>query len=277
MRLIKKLSLVFLTMILVLSFTGTVFANGSDIDGHWAENKIRTWLDDGTIEGYPDNTFRPDKYMTRAEFITLINNVFDYRDSEENFFKDVDPLAWYAQEVSRAIFQNYISGYEDGTFRPSNLISRQEAAVIIAKILQLEASDSSDWLSKFADEQDIPQWSRGAINALVGKKIMNGYSDGTIKPNNYITRAEVVVILQQAIKGVVDGQDPIVDEETSDENKLPSIKSLSGSNGIVEMQFSSDVVDLTLDDFEISAKLDGETYQLNNLIFNAEKTPLVSP
>lgn len=82
----------------------TAFA-ANDITGHWAEETIKSWLNNGYVSGYPDGTFRPEGYVTRAEFVTMVNNLFGYTDKAELNLTDVNPGDWYYEEVQKHMVQ----------------------------------------------------------------------------------------------------------------------------------------------------------------------------
>jgi hypothetical protein len=168
----------------------------SDINNHWANNQILDWIYNGYIKGYLDRTFKPDNIITRAEFITLVNNAFGYVEKAEINYKDVSSEDWYAEEIQIAKKAGYITGYSDGTIKPNNPITRQEAAVIILRIKKLTAN--SNGADEFRDASDIPDWSKGAIGAGAEAKILTGYPDNTFRPDNLILRAESVVALSKA-------------------------------------------------------------------------------
>ena len=184
----------------VLTFTPRVAAapQFTDLDNHWAAGQIRSMVDQGIATGYPDNTFKPDNQVTRAEFVTLVNKAFQFTGSAEINYPDVGTGDWFAPEISKAKAAGYVGGYDDGTIRPLNDISRQEAAAIIVKAARLESGQEQE-LAKFQDAADIPAWSKGALAALVSQGYMGGYPDGTIKAVQTISRAEAVVILAKAI------------------------------------------------------------------------------
>ena len=169
----------------------------SDIQNHWAADQIKTMVDQGITTGYPDNTFRPDKQVTRAEFVTLVNKTFQFTTTADINYPDVKTSDWFAPEIAKAKSAGYLSGYADGTIKPKNNLSLQEAAVIIAQAAKL-ASGSDQELAKFTDAASIPAWSKGSVAALVSKAYIGGYPDGTFKPTKTITRAEAVVILAKA-------------------------------------------------------------------------------
>lgn len=166
-----------------------------DIGGHWAEKQIKDWNEKGFIKGYSDNTFKPNNTITRAEFITLVNNVFGYKEKAELSFTDIKSSDWYFSEIAKAIEAGYVKGYADGTIKPNNEISRQEVAMVISNIMRLEMDENSAEISKLKDNKAIQVWSKGAIGAVLEKGYMKGYTDQTFKTGNPITRAEATVAL----------------------------------------------------------------------------------
>lgn len=194
----KNISAVVLAVMLVFSLVQPVLAQTTvpgDTKGHWAEPVIRQWMANGWINGYPDGTFQPDRTITRAETAALINRAFGIEPAGESPFRDVQASDWYFKDVAAAAAEGYIRGYEDNTFRPHNPITRQELAVIISRLLKL-----SDGTSDFADQDDIAGWSKGAVGAAVEKGIISGYPDNTFRPSRNATRAEVVTVLDRALK-----------------------------------------------------------------------------
>lgn len=199
MRIKRYLNTLFIIMFVACSLLGNtsqVIAGPklTDIDNHWAAMQIKSMIDGGIINGYPDNTFKPDHEITRAEFVTMVNKAYRFTATTEINYPDVDKAHWFAAEISKAKAAGYLSGYADGTMKPGNTITRQEAAVIIAKASKID-SGSEQELAKFKDLADIPAWSRGALAALTAKGYIGGYPDGTIKAARIITRAEAAVLL----------------------------------------------------------------------------------
>lgn len=171
----------------------------SDIAGHWAEKQINGWIDKGLVKGYPGGSFKPDYSITRAEFITLVNKSFGITESAPVHFADVSSTDWFFKDVCKAMTAGYISGYEDGTLKPDNEISRQEVAVILSRLLKLKTTENTNAVSRFKDLESIPQWSNGPVNAVVANGYMAGYPDQTYKPERFITRAEAIVTLDRAL------------------------------------------------------------------------------
>ena len=172
-------------------------AQTSDISNHWAKDNIQSWVDKGLIKGYEDGTFRPDRNISRAEFITLVNGAFGYIEVATINYTDVKADAWYANAIVKAKAAGYISGYPDGTMKPDNPISREEAATIVMKINKLEANPSA--ANTFTDSA-LLSWSKGAVGAVFAAGIMEGYPDGNFGSQKLIKRGEATISLDRAMK-----------------------------------------------------------------------------
>ncbi|MCC5910450.1 MAG: S-layer homology domain-containing protein, partial [Clostridiaceae bacterium] len=184
----------FIMLITMMPFFA--FGEASDLQGHWASDIIKEWMQDGLVNGYPDGSFRPDNPMTRAELMVLTNKVFEFSEQASISFKDVKEEDWFYTTIKQGIAAGYISGYPDNTIRPNNPISRQEAAIILARVMELPVETTG--VKNFNDVSSIPSWSKGYISAVVSSGYMRGYPDGEFKPTEAITRAEVLVVLNNA-------------------------------------------------------------------------------
>ncbi|SHE28168.1 S-layer homology domain-containing protein [Desulfofundulus australicus DSM 11792] len=197
----SRLLAVTLVFSLLLALAGVAYAGFSDLNGHWAQKQVEEWADKGLVRGYQDGTFRPNNAVTRAEFVALVNRAMEVEGSgAEVSFKDVKSGDWFFNDVAAAVSAGYVGGYEDGTFRPNQPITRQEAASIIGRLLNLGSGDASV-LAKFKDAGQIGSWARGSVAAVVAEGLMGGYADGTFGPARSITRAETVVVLDRAVSG----------------------------------------------------------------------------
>ncbi|GAA0133758.1 hypothetical protein YSY43_05980 [Paenibacillus sp. YSY-4.3] len=167
----------------------------SDIQGHWAETQLNSWISQGLIKGYTDGTLKPNNVITRGEFMALVNRSFQIYKTSSISFKDLKTSDWVYTDVQKAIEAGYIMGYEDQTIRSSAPLSRQEAAVIVAQLLNLPDEELAS--NVFKDASTIASWSKGAVGAAASKNIVSGYVDRTFKPKANITRAEAVVMLEK--------------------------------------------------------------------------------
>ena len=171
----------------------------SDIAGHWAESVITQWQSKGLIQGYADGTFKPNNTITRAEFVTLMNNAKGFWSEGSINFSDVKSGNWFYSAVAKAVAAGYVKGYSDGSFKPNSTITRAEAAVMIANAARLSANEAGAY--RFTDVGSIPAWARGSVGAVVAAGYMTGYPDGSFNANASISRAEAVSSLNRMISG----------------------------------------------------------------------------
>lgn len=171
----------------------------SDIAGHWAESVITQWQSKGLIQGYEDGTFKPGNTITRAEFVTLMNNAKGFWSEGSINFSDVKNGSWFYSAVARAVAAGYVKGYSDGSFKPGNTITRAEAAMMIANTAKLSANEAGAY--RFTDIGSIPAWARGSVGAVVAAGYMTGYPDGSFDANASISRAEAVSSLNRMLGG----------------------------------------------------------------------------
>lgn len=197
-RTMKYLLVMVISVAMVFATISPALA-ATDISGHWAQTVLEKWARDGLILGYPDGTMKPDEAVSRAEFVVFLNRASKaVNPNATSSFADVQRGDWFYADVASAAVAGYVFGYEDGTFRPSAPITREESAVIVGRALGLTAGDTST-LSSFKDSSTIASWAKGAVAALCAKGIMKGYEDGTFGPSRAISRAETVVILDRGI------------------------------------------------------------------------------
>ncbi|MDT3427669.1 hypothetical protein J2Z22_003232 [Paenibacillus forsythiae] len=207
-RLLGKIAFIVMFFVVqVLSFSGVSHAGSEpslhDINRHWAEAEINEWVGNGLISGYADRTFQPDKVITRAEFIALANKAFGFSHKADSTFPDVPQGKWYYNDVAKAKFTGYISGFGDGTFGPDRPVTREQSAKIIYQLMQLEGVTVARDTAAFQDEQQMSAWSKPYIQAVASKGYLRGYPDRSFRPQKPITRAEAVVMLDQAVGQLV--------------------------------------------------------------------------
>lgn len=192
----KKLLPLALTAAMIMPSVPAMAAP-SDIAGHWAESVITQWQSKGLIQGYEDGTFKPGNTITRAEFVTLMNNAKGFWSEGSINFSDVKNGSWFYSAVARAVAAGYVKGYSDGSFKPGNTITRAEAAVMIANAARLSANEAGAY--RFTDVGSIPAWARGSVGAVVAAGYMTGYPDGSFYANASISRAEAVSSLNRML------------------------------------------------------------------------------
>jgi len=168
--------------------------------------------------GYPDNTFRPEGKVTREEVATVFYKLLDEQSrtgmtTKANNFSDLEVDRWSCTPIATLAAASIITGYEDGTFRPGNVITRAELATIASKFDNLSPFESN----KFSDVAG--HWANTFINSAAQKGWVNGYEDGTFKPEQAITRAEFATLVNN-----------VLDRRVKKENILPDAKQFSDLN-----------------------------------------------
>ena len=147
------------------------------------------------ISGYDDNTFRPDGNITRAETAAILYRVLTNTKSGESIsFSDIKESAWYYESVTAMSKAGIINGYTDGTFRPDNQITRAEFVTMIMQNKELSEFDTIPFTDVKSD-----LWSAKYIYSAYKAKYIDGYEDNTFKPDNPITRAEAVKIINSIL------------------------------------------------------------------------------
>lgn len=194
----KRILSVFLIVAMITLMLPTpAFAEFSDVQGHWGQKEIEKWSEKGIIQG-SDNMFRPNAPVTRGEMAVMIDRIMKYQVKAGNSFKDLDQ-SWYTEAVLKTNTAGIILG-SNGNVRPNDNITREEASVILARALRLDASTKAT--SIFKDSEQISDWAAGYVYALADKGYANGNSSGYFNPKEYITRVEVVKMLDNSIKGL---------------------------------------------------------------------------
>lgn len=158
------------------------------------------------VVGYEDGMVKPQRSITRAEVATIFyrlleDDVRDDYDTTRNNFSDVTSDSWYNQTVSTLASMGILKGYEDGTFRPNASITRAEFAAIATRFF--EETGATYEPGTFTDMTG-DEWFAGAIMDAVNLGLIGGYEDGTVRPNNNITRAEACAIVNRTLGRVPD-------------------------------------------------------------------------
>lgn len=156
------------------------------------------------IIGYPEGDVRPENSITREEVATIFFRLLTEETRNANFksannFKDVNADRWSNNAISTMAEMGIVTGYVDGTFRPSNNITRAEFATIAARF-------DDDDAGKTVFKDMAGHWAEDYVAEAASLQWINGYSDGTFKPDNFITRAEVMAIVNRMLKRSVSSE-----------------------------------------------------------------------
>lgn len=152
------------------------------------------------IMGYPDGTVQPEGQITRAEACTIFFRLLtdssrDYYFARTNDYSDVNRGDWFNNAISTLSNAGIVTGYNDGTFRPNQPITRGEMAKIIANFANLNKGTKS-----FTDLSG--HWSKSYVELAAGNGWIAGYPDGSFRPDQKITRAETVTMINRVLERV---------------------------------------------------------------------------
>ena len=178
--------------------------------GAWYEEAVRYAYFHNIMEGMRETEFAPATALTRAMAVQILYNLEGQPDlSDENLgypYEDVDAQAWYGNAVYWARITGVATGYGDGTFQPTDSITRQEFAQMLynyAKYKGYDLSAEGD-LSTFPDANSIADWAEAAMSWANGNQLINGHDDGTIDAAGIGTRAQAASILMKFDQNLVE-------------------------------------------------------------------------
>jgi len=180
----------------------------SDMADHWARDTVNNMGSRMIIEGTGNGRFSPDREITRAEFAAIIVRALGLAlEKGPSVFTDVSDSDWYSSAVRTAHAYGLLNGYTDGTFRPHEKITREQAMVVISRAMELTglkaklpAQSADDTLAPYTDAAHASGWALSSIAEVVQAGIVNGRSDGTLAPQDHITRAEAAAMIERLLQ-----------------------------------------------------------------------------
>ena len=180
----------------VYTLKATIAEQFSDIDeGDWYYNNVLRAVDLGILSGYSDGTFKPNNNITRCDFAIMLAQALGHSNSDPatSPFKDVADNDYGVSSIAYLYEQGITAGDDKGNFNPDANITRQEAAIFLAKAF--EATGTSE---AYTDDAKIASWAKDFVYAAKAAGLMNGDAAGTFRPTDYIIRAEAASILMNA-------------------------------------------------------------------------------
>ncbi len=191
-----------LTTWLVLVIFCTPVLAFTDSNYHWARPQIDHLNSRGFVSGYPDGSYHPDAYVSREEFVTLLVKAI-HKDTEaqqllkgDSAFTDVQGR-WSRGYIELARELNIAQGNGQSLFLPGTYISREEAVTMLVNCLKVDTQVILP--SDISDSKQIAPWAQGSVAYAWQKKMINGYPDGSFRPKNSISRAEVACLLEELL------------------------------------------------------------------------------
>lgn len=170
----------------------------------WYYDAVAYVYQQGIMVGMSETTFEPNTTVNRAQVVQMLYNLEGQPQvSGDSGFSDIRDGQWYAKAVAWASANDVVAGYEDGTFRPTRAVTREEFAQILynyAKFKGYGLSASAD-LGKFPDSGQVSSWAETALGWANGNGLINGHDDGRLDPKGSTIRAQAASILMNFDKG----------------------------------------------------------------------------
>jgi len=180
--------------------------------GYWAQKPIEYLATLGIMGGYPDQTFRPNRALTRGELAAILVKAkgFKVRPEEKAKFNDVRAKDWFTPYISVAAVRKYMRGYPDGNFRPTQRVTRAEAALIFARFSGLYMKPEVQ--REVYPDVEREHWASPAIAATRQAGFFEYLGEEKFGAQEYLTRAEAAEILsktptvKEKIKELISGE-----------------------------------------------------------------------
>ncbi len=281
MKAFHRKLLILLTLVAAAALLSACTAAASDFndveEDAWFYDSVLKVADEEIMSGVAQNVFDPNAATTRAMLATVLWRVDG---AEKEFdgtpakFSDLEG-DWYRTAVQYMSAKGRIQGYPDGTFRPDREVTRAEAAVMIGNSISSREVSELQKVTPFTDEKKIPDWAKKGIEECQMAGVIGGYADGTFRPDQTITRAEMAKMLAAFIElpmkeeeQEVTGYDPdkatdeLIDAVIGDskENYLISPLSLKGAFGMAANGASGETQQQILDALHLGELDDFNSY-----------------
>lgn len=196
-----------LALCIVFSLVPTALAEKADdftdvSRSDWYYQFVDYVTSKGYFNGVADKTFAPADNMTRAMFVTVLFRFHGAKgDSSQSAFVDVAPGEWYTAAINWAAANKIVDGVGNGKFAPNDPITRAQMCTMIERYLDLYRKawkvtlPESGSLSVMVDESAIPAYALAAVKQCQRHGLVNGFEDGTFRPNDLSTRAQVAAVI----------------------------------------------------------------------------------
>lgn len=193
----KRLSAITMAVVaLAMLLSVTCFAGTfADVDETTVQGAaIERLAGRGIVDGIGGGYFAPEGLLTRAQFVKIVNNVFGYTHAGENKFSDVSEDAWYYSDVCIAAEAGYINGIGDGLFAPENVVTREQACVILNNILGM------DIIPYYTEPSDaVSPWARDSVILAVSNRLISLEEGNRLRATEPMKRGEACEMLEKCL------------------------------------------------------------------------------
>lgn len=166
----------------------------SDIDNHWAKAYITELNKIGVINPSSSGNYSPNQAIMRWEFMRYINRAFGFTEKASISYSDVSASDTFYETVQIAVKYGYINGIGNNKMDPKGTLTREQAATILGRLHKYTPTASVSALT-FTDKDKLSDYSKSYVAEAVEQGYINGYTDGSFKPQGSVTRAEIIKIL----------------------------------------------------------------------------------
>ncbi|RKP44814.1 hypothetical protein D7Z26_26475 [Cohnella endophytica] len=181
----------------------------SDAKGHWAAATINDLATRNVVTGTTIGKFEPNRSITRAEFAAILVRALGLKNSagEGARFSDVRKTDWFYDAVAAASEFKLVNGYADGKFKPTALITRQEAMAMLARAMkvtglhkELQPETEKSLLASFTDAKEADKWALASVAETLEAAIVQGRAKQELAPKAQIKRAEVATMILRLLR-----------------------------------------------------------------------------
>lgn len=169
----------------------------------WCASSVDFLYKAGVVTGVDNTHYAPAQAISRGDFVLMLYRAFGMRASGNTSFTDVPADSYYAQAIAAAKAMGVATGTGDGTFRPKDPLTRQDAMLLLQRTLSATgqgiAGASDSVISRFSDQAQVASYARSAVCAMVQAGVIQGDSSGKLNPTQSLTRGEMATILHRVI------------------------------------------------------------------------------
>ena len=182
-------------LLALVMLLGLVPGLPGEASAHWADSDLSQLVEWGFIR--PDQAGYPDRALTRADFMAIVNRAYGYHEPGETPFVDVEEKDWFYDDVGVAYTARYIKGTSPTTASPNSTLTRETAATILGRNMMLQESVGE--ILDFTDARGISSWAKGTIKASLEHYLVSGYNDNTFRPQRAVSWGEMASMITRIV------------------------------------------------------------------------------
>ena len=198
----KKITAIIMSAVMVLLMSVTSFAAFTDMPQGADGEVLQKAVDDGLIQGFGDNTVRPQTPITRAQMATIMSRAMKAVEKADiSAFVDVKAGDWYYDAMSQAVSMEAFKGDDKKQLNPNKTITRQEALIVLCRIFDVPDSDKNA-LGKYSDGSKVASWAAVEVRSMAAAGYLGNTAE--IRPLDAMTRLEFAQIMDRIVTTYID-------------------------------------------------------------------------